>query len=174
MEGDFNLQFGKTPQNRLGTIQLQDNMDDNDIFSEVPSRENVQNMLELYRFKNSAIIDYRRVGDFMETFRIVDVVGRRAVDVRGILWYDIGGRIVYGSGHVAVVIGSRGRVKALKEKDVEERQSIRQLKSYRYGRKYESTEEVKVNEPREFLYIVGGIGSEPAHEISYVSLSHDR
>lgn len=89
-------------------------MEDNDIFSEVPSRENIQNMLELYRFKNSAIVDHRRVGDFMETFRIIDVEGRRAADVRGILWYDIGGRIVYGSGHVGVVIGSRGRVKTLK------------------------------------------------------------
>ena len=68
------------------------------------------------------ILQLRREKSFLQAIRINDVIGRRAVDVRSTLSYDKGGRIVYPSGHAVVVLGSRGRLTSLVEKDPNQRE----------------------------------------------------
>lgn len=48
----------------------------------------------------------KNINDFVETIRVVDILGRRAHDVRYNLWYDCDGRVLYSTGHVLAVLAS--------------------------------------------------------------------
>jgi hypothetical protein len=66
----------------------------------------------------------KNITDFVETIQLVNIVGRRAHDVRYNLWYDNTLRILYSSGHTVAIL-------KLKRTGIEERQLVitNQIKS---------------------------------------------
>ena len=55
--------------------------------------------------------------DFVETVRVMDILGRKAHDVRYNLWYDCNGRIIYSTGHALAVYRGGKRIGACVEND---------------------------------------------------------
>jgi hypothetical protein len=105
------------------------------MFKEVPYLEQVQRMIDSFNYKrksswlsNSILAltneelanrtgsassnrQYvKNITNFIETIRVLDIVGRRAHDVRYNLWYDSKLRILYSTGHAVVLLKLKSSV----------------------------------------------------------------